>query len=39
MSATDVLSQIRKLSLDEAREVAERLEKYLREQEKAVLAA
>jgi len=33
MSATDVLSEIRKLSLDEAREVAERLEKYLREQE------
>ena len=33
MSAADLLSEIRKLSLDEAREVAERLEKYLREQE------
>ena len=39
MSATDVLSEIRKLSLDEAREVAERLDKYLREQERTALAA
>jgi len=38
MSATEVLSEIRKLSLEEAREVAEGLEKYLREQERTVLA-
>ncbi|HXU36863.1 MAG TPA: hypothetical protein VN937_10920 [Blastocatellia bacterium] len=38
MTATDVLSEIHKLSLDEAREVAERLEKYLREQETTMLA-
>jgi hypothetical protein len=39
MTATDLLNEIRKLSLDEAREVAERLTKYLREQESAALAA
>ena len=39
MTATDVLSEIRKLSLDEARELAEHLERYLREQERTVLPA
>jgi hypothetical protein len=39
MSATEVLSEIQKLTLEEAREVAERLDKYLREQERAALAA
>jgi hypothetical protein len=38
MTATDLLSEIRKLSLDEAREVAERLANYLREQESEELA-
>jgi hypothetical protein len=38
MTATDVLSEIRKLTLDEAREVAARLENYLRERERAALA-
>lgn len=37
MTAREVLSEIRKLSLDEAREVAERLANYLREQEKQAL--
>jgi hypothetical protein len=39
MTASDVLTEIRKLNLDEAREVAERLAKYLREQESVALAA
>ena len=39
MTATDVLGEIRKLSLDEAREVAKRLETYLRERDRAVVAA
>lgn len=39
MTATDVLSEIRKLTLDEAREVAERLANYLREHESEALAA
>jgi len=34
MSASDVLTEIRKLDLDEAREVAERLADYLRERER-----
>jgi len=38
MTATDLLSEIRKLSLDEAREVAERLANYLSEQESQELA-
>jgi hypothetical protein len=38
MTAIDVLSEIQKLTLDEAREVARRLEKYLREREGATLA-
>ena len=38
MTATDVLSEIRKLTLDEAREVAARLENYLRERERTALA-
>ena len=33
MTASDVLTEIRKLDLDEAREVAERLADYLRERE------
>ena len=37
MTATDVLTEIRKLTLDEAREVAERLADYLREQESEAL--
>lgn len=39
MTAADVLTEIRKLTLDEAREVAERLTNYLREQESQALAA
>lgn len=39
MTATDVLTEIRKLTLDEAREVAKRLANYLREHENAALAA
>ena len=39
MSATDVLTAIRKLSLEEAREVAEQLANYLREHEGAVLVS
>lgn len=39
MTASDVLTEIRKLNLDEAREVAERLANYLREQESQALAA
>jgi len=39
MSATDVLTEIRKLSLEEAREVAEQLANYLREREGAALAS
>jgi len=38
MTATDVLTEIGKLSLDEAREVAERLANYLREHESVALA-
>ena len=38
MTASDVLTEIRKLDLDEAREVAERLADYLREQESEALA-
>lgn len=38
MTATDVLIEIRKLTLDEAREVAERLANYLREHESEALA-
>ena len=38
MTPTDLLIEIRKLSLDEAREVGKRLEKYLRERERAALA-
>ncbi len=34
MSASDVLTEIRKLDLDEAREVAARLADYLRERER-----
>ena len=34
MSASDVLTEIRKLDLDEAREVAKRLAEYLRERER-----
>ncbi len=37
MTASDVLTEIRKLDLDEAREVAERLADYLREQESEAL--
>lgn len=37
MTATEVLNEIRKLTLDEAREVAERLANYLREHESAPL--
>jgi len=39
MSATDVLTEIRKLTLEEAREVAERLANYLRERESTALAS
>lgn len=39
MTATDVIAEIRKLTLDEARAVAEQLADYLREHESAVLAA
>lgn len=39
MTASDVLTEIRKLNLDEAREVAERLANYLRERESTALAA
>ena len=39
MTATDVLTEIRKLTLAEAREVAERLTNYLREQEGQAPAA
>lgn len=39
MSATDVLTEIQKLSLEEAREVAEQLANYLREREGAALAS
>lgn len=38
MTATDVLTEIRKLDLDEAREVAERLANYLRERELEAVA-
>ena len=38
MTATDVLTEIQKLTLDEAREVAERLAEYLREQESEAIA-
>jgi hypothetical protein len=38
MTASDVLTEIRKLDLDEAREVAERLADYLREQDSEALA-
>ena len=38
MTASDVLTEIRKLDLDEAREVAERLADYLREQDNEALA-
>ena len=38
MTARDVLSEIRKLTLDEAREVAQRLANYLREEEVKALA-
>ena len=39
MTANDVLTEIRKLNLAEARDVAERLANYLREQESAALVA
>ena len=39
MSATDLLTEIRKLTLEEAREVAERLANYLRERESTALAS
>ena len=38
MTATDVLTEIGKLNLDEAREVAERLADYLREREREAIA-
>jgi len=38
MNATDLLSEIRKLTLAKTREVAERLAKYLREHESVALA-
>ena len=38
MTASDVLTEIRKLNLDEAREVAEWLENYLRERERTARA-
>lgn len=38
MTASDVLTEIRKLDLDEAREVAERLADYLRERERETIA-
>ena len=38
MTMTDLLNAIRKMPLDEAREVAEQLEKYLHELKKTVLA-
>jgi hypothetical protein len=38
MTAREVLSEIHKLTLDEAREVAERLATYLRERESQALA-
>jgi hypothetical protein len=39
MTTTDLLSEIRKLTLEDAREVAERLANYLRERESTALAA
>jgi hypothetical protein len=39
MTPIEVLSEIQKMSLNEVREVAEQLSNYLREQEKAALAA
>src|SRR6185295_17216942 len=39
MTASDVLTEIRKLTLNEAREVAERLANYLRERESTALAS
>jgi len=38
MNATDLLSEIRKLTLAKTREVAERLAKYLREHESVALS-
>ena len=38
MTASDVSNEIRKLDLDEAREVAERLANYLRERKREALA-
>jgi hypothetical protein len=39
MTTTEILTQIRKMPLNEAREIAERLTAYLREQERSGLGA